>query len=696
MNAGNRKQAKPEIPARSSGLSIGFSLTIIALLIYLLVRLIGLEKYPIYFFSDEAIQAVRASDLIRDRFHNPQGELLPVFFENGGQFNLSTSVYYQVVPVLLSGRQVWVTRASTVLLTILAALALAVLVERNVRRGMGWLGVLVLSLMPAWFLHSRTAFETAMAVSFYAGFAAFYALYRQGKHGFIFPAAILAALAFYSYSPMRLVILITLAGFLISDWNYHWKWKKFFLPAVALGMMTVIPYIRFNRAHPLAAVFHLELLGSYWVQNLSLMEKISRYLMEYLRGLNPLYWYLPNKVDLPRHIMNGYGHLWQIGFPFLMIGLGWCIRNVKQWFARFVLILTLSAPVGAALVGLGITRALVMVIPAALCTVIGMVRFLEWLPTRLPNFQKYAARNTLIASLGLFLLLVLNNFYLLGDVLTNGPTWHKNYGLYGMQYGANQLFNLIKEELRDNPQTDFLLTSTWANGADILARYFFDDPLPFQMGNIDGYIREYKPIGEQTVLIMTAEEMNTMTESGKFEVLDSRMALAYPDGTPGFYFTRLKYVAGIEEIFALEKAEREKLKRESIEIQGSGMVDVEHSILDMGEILHVFDHDQATFIRTWDANPLRLVIRFKEPRRLEYLELRVGGEPTRVEVDLQPVKGKGTETLSVLLEAVADPRFVSLPVPNPETLVAALEVRVFNLNHEGPAHVQLWELRFFP
>ena len=37
--------------------------------IYLATRLIGLARFPIYFFSDEAVQVVLAQDFIRDAFH---------------------------------------------------------------------------------------------------------------------------------------------------------------------------------------------------------------------------------------------------------------------------------------------------------------------------------------------------------------------------------------------------------------------------------------------------------------------------------------------------------------------------------------------------------------------------------------------------------------------------------------------------
>ncbi len=55
----------------------------LALLIYAATRLIRLPDFPIYFFSDEAIQSVLASDLIGDKFRDSSnGMLLPPYFKN--------------------------------------------------------------------------------------------------------------------------------------------------------------------------------------------------------------------------------------------------------------------------------------------------------------------------------------------------------------------------------------------------------------------------------------------------------------------------------------------------------------------------------------------------------------------------------------------------------------------------------------
>jgi hypothetical protein len=51
-------------------LTLPVVLFLLSLLIYLLVRVIGLEQFPIYFFTDEAAQTILAQDFLRDHFIN--------------------------------------------------------------------------------------------------------------------------------------------------------------------------------------------------------------------------------------------------------------------------------------------------------------------------------------------------------------------------------------------------------------------------------------------------------------------------------------------------------------------------------------------------------------------------------------------------------------------------------------------------
>ena len=80
-----------------------------------------------------------------------------------------------------------------------------------------------------------------------------------------------------------------------------------------------------------------------------------------------------------RHLMKGYGHILLVTLPFFLAGIVQCVRFFRKPEYRAMLIFFLAAPAGAALVEIGVTRALFMVIPVVLLTAIGFDLVLAWL-----------------------------------------------------------------------------------------------------------------------------------------------------------------------------------------------------------------------------------------------------------------------------------------------------------------------------
>jgi len=663
--------------------SLEMTLFGLALLVYLSTRLIGLLDFPIYFFTDEAAQTVLAADLVRDNFHNEDKTLLPTYFKNGGQYNLSLSVYVQVLPYLLFGKSAWVTRLVSVLITLLAALSIGLILRDIFKLPYWWSGVLVLSCAPAWFLHSRTAFETAIFASLYAAALYAYLLYRYRSPKYLYLTLVIAALAFYTYSPGQVVIAVSAVLLLISDLRYHWQNRRVALRGLGLVVLLALPYIRFRISLPDAPNDHLRRLGSYWIQSIPFQEKLQRYLSEYAYGLSPGYWFIPNNRDLPRHIMKDYGHLLRASLPFAVVGLALAIKRSSA--NRTLLIALIAAPTGAALAEIGVTRVLVFVIPAVLLITIGLSAVLTWVEKLKPSRQ--------VLSLGVFVLLAVVNFVMLRDALINSPTWYRDYGLGGMQYGASEVFTRVEEILESSPETKILLSPSWANGTDMLARFYLSDPLPIELGSIEGYLFQRLPLNDNILFILTPDEYHQAVSSGKFSMIRVEDTLPYPNGETGFYFARLRYAEDIDEILSSEREARRQLLNGEVIIDGKPVL-IQYPHLDMGEIGQIFDGDIYTLIRTLEANPLVLKLEFPEPRRLAGLTARVGGTPTQLtvraydptaEADAQP------PSYSVSAGDWPEPRDLSIDFDRTIT-VSRLEIEVFNSRDQEPAHVHLWEV----
>jgi hypothetical protein len=671
-----------EIRARLSRLTPPEVLFALALLIYFSVRLIGLSDYPIFFFSDEAVQTQLAADFMRDNFRNEQDTLLPTYFKNGYNFNLSLSVYAQAIPYILFGKSVFVTRAVSVLISGLAAVAVSLTLRNIFKLPYWWAAGLLLSMAPAWFLHSRTAFETVIAAACFAAFIYYYLLYRTQEPRKLYTALVFGALTFYAYSPAQVLIGLTGLLLLIADLKYHWRHREIGFRGLGLLLLLALPYVRFQAVQPGAAGDHLRDLGSYWLEPIPLAEKFERFWAEYLYGLSPGYWYFPNETDLPRH-RSPFGHLTRLTLPLALAGLLIALRNFRKPAYRTVLLALLAVPVGAALVRIGITRTLAFTIPAILLTTLALAKGLVWIESRgLPRR---------VLGVGLFAILAVANFGLLRESLLNGPHWTLDYGLGGMQYGARQIFAEIDVLLEDDPGVQIIFSPNWANGTTELARFFLNDPLPIQLGSIDAWMNDHRPINTNTLFIMTIQEYQQMQESGKFVVQAEQVGMLYPDGSPGFYFVRLDYVADIIQILAEEREARKILQASQVLMDGE-QVGLSYSLMDMGQPADLVDGDQNTLMRTMEANPAIFEFAFPTQRSFRGIDITIGSAMVEVTVLIYLNDGSPLEFKSFYQGRIDAPQ---LHIGFGDAVTADfVRVEVLQLEAPEPAHVHVWELTF--
>lgn len=651
--------------------------------VYLFTRFWFLDRFPIYFFSDEAIQALHASELVNNGFFGSSGRLLPTFFQNVDKLNLGATVYLQIAPFLLFGKSVVAVRGVSVLMSLLGVIATSLMMKNIFKSQYWWATGLFLSITPAWFLHSRTAFETVTMVSLYAVFLYCYLMYRSGVLNYLYIALIFGALSFYSYSPGQVVVVITGFLMLLIDWRYHWQQRATGRKAILLLILLIIPFVRYLIENPGENVHHLEVLFSYWIQPIPISEKLMIYFSHYLFGLNPVYWYLPNNIDLPRHIMKGYGHIFWATAPLALIGLGLVLRQLQSSAYRIVLVALLAAPAGAAIVDISITRILVMVIPITILTVIGLSYCLEKLNKISVFSQTYASV--------LFFLLIFVNIYMMVDALRYGPTWFQNYGLSGMQYGGQQVFSEVQKYQQEHPDTHILISPNWANNVEAIARFFLPDLHLVYFAAIDSYISAYWPIDSDSLFVLSADDFKRANNSQKFEEIQVEKVLPYPNGQPGFYFARLKYVDNIQDIFAAEAVARRILQESNVVIDQQ-QVQAKFSQIDLGQISDIFDGNPETFIRTKEANPFILNIIFPTERLISEISLRVGAHPMRITVELFDKGHRFSRTDSLELDAIFTNRDIKFDFD--ETIaVDELILKVERMDFPEPNQVHLWEVQ---
>jgi hypothetical protein len=652
----------------------------IALGIYLIMQLVSLPSFPIYFFCDEAINPVLAADFIRDGFHNYDDVFLPTFFKNGGQYNMSTSVYLQLLPYVIFGKSVYVTRLMFVLVSSLTALFSALILRDFFKNRYWWSAPLWLAAIPIWFLHARTGLENAPMVAFYAGFLYFYLRYRTDRPAMLPLALIFGGLTFYTYTPGQLIIVVTGLLLLVIDWRYHLTHWQVALRGAAILILLAAPLVRFWMQMPGEYANRLSMYGSYWVDDISLLEKIGKYLGIYISGLNPLYWFFPHNVDNPLHTMKGYGHIhWLMLLPFTG-GVWQAAKKLKSAEMRVLLVALLAAPAGTAVAALHANRALTLVIPIVVLGLVGFTAGVDWLKERDFITEGKAAAGMLIITAAI-------GFIMTTDALTNGPTWYSNYGLSGMQWGARQVYAAAKDFLQRHPDRTLYISPNWTFQSEVVRTFFAQDEEQIRIGTTDAAITNVDPQLAKKAFVLMPDEYERVRSSGRFQEPEVDEIIPYPNGLPGFYFVRLAYVYNIEAIVQSEQAERHRLEETELKI-GERLVRVRHTPVE-GEFKNFFDGNPDSLAKTNGINPLLIELNFDQPVLLSGITARVGAEKVQITVNLESVDGEREYTV----QADRGGPYKDVPVvfEKPERVIK-LRFTLLDANEPETNIVHLWEL----
>ncbi len=670
----------------SRHISLEWALFGIGMVVYLITRLWTLDKFPIYFFADEASNSLFAQDLIARGFRDAKGSWFPIYFDAAAnRWTPLLSVYVHAISVGLFGKSIIVARATSAVVSLLAVVAVSLILKRVFKARFWWVGALLLAVTPAWFLHSRTAFETVMMVSFYACFLLCYMFYRTESPRYAYGALLFGAAAFYTYSNGQVVVAALAVMLLVSDFRYHaQQWRKL-LPAVGLAVALALPAIVFRFNHPTAAQDHLHTINSFLFQDVSIQQKIVYLAQTYLYGLNPAYWFFPNDHDLVRHIMKGYGHINTQFLPFAALGLGICLWRFRSSPHRAVVLAALAAPAGAALVGVSITRVLAFIPPAIVMVGIGLDPVLSWLAKRIPQAALAVA---LCAGLSL------GGIYMLRQTMVDAPLWFSNYGLYGMQYGAKQLFvDTIPDYLAQDPTLQIGVSSTWANGANEFLDFFFtpEQRPRVSMLSVGTFLDEKNDMPPNLLMVMTPDEFGKAQASPKFKSVTVDKVLPYPDGTPGFYFVRLAYADNVDEIFAAERVAMSKPVEQTIDLWGQ-RVTVRYSRIDAGQLSDIFDGERFTLMRGAIANPFIIEFEFSQPRPVTGLSADFGSMDFRLTAQLYGVGSTVPVTYDrKFLNLPFDPH-IDMSFDSAPALVSRVHIVILNLQDGDTANIHIREI----
>jgi hypothetical protein len=193
---------------------------------------------------------------------------------------------------------------------------------------------------------------------------------------------------------------------------------------------------------------------------------------------------------------------------------------------------------------------------------------------------------------------------------------------------------------------------------------------------------------------MTPQEYDFVRETDKLTDIHVEKIIPFPDGSPGFYFVRLRYVDHIDKIFAAEKALRQALQKADVTIDGQ-KVKLRYSYLDgdfqAESAALVFDNDPYTLAKTFESNPFVLELSFPEPRAVSGFSIIIGS--AKVQITLKCYRERGTQPIIYRFEGQGtrkQPK-LSFDLPAPAQ-VQILQVEVRDPLSPEHAKIHIWEL----
>lgn len=663
-------------------LHINLAFFFLSLVIYLFTRLWQIDKFPVYFFTDEANIVLLGEKVVDNRLKGEDNILFPMYFPAEG--NRWTPVFPAYIHGLTSrvlGKSIIVARSTSAIVSILTPLSIAIILFL-LKVKYWWIGSLLAVATSSFFLHSRTVFETSMATSFYAGFLLFYLLYRNKSRWFIFPTALFFAFTFYGYSNAQLIASATLLMLVISDIKFHFKNWKINILAVIFGLILASPFYNFQRLHNRGIINHLCTVESLWCSKVSVNSKIFHLFNNYRKAIDLRYWFFPHTSELERHRMLNYSHLPVFLLPFFFLGLIACLLKIKNSSYRVILIALLAAPLGGTLAAVSITRVLPFIIPVLIIGSIGINLLISILGRFIPNY---------FLNFAIFVFLTANVMNMTKNALQDGGIWYRSYGLYGLQFGAKEIFTQYLPEYLKKDNTFVGISSNWANAPEKFIPFFIpkDQQTRVRIQNLADFLQDIRNV-DNLLLVLPVSEYQQAKNSPILKSVTADKIIPYPDGTPGFYITRLEYSDTAEKIIAEDKEMKKKPVEESIEI-GQERYDVTYSRLSDGKLAYLFDNNYLTLIRGLQANPFMLNINFNREKTLKGMRMNLGLANFSITATLKDKDNRIIYSFNDTYQNLSTDPYSQAEIMFPQTYTAfylAIEIKDTQLNDSAQIHIR--------
>lgn len=227
---------------------------ILILLLAAFVRLYNLNLAPLDTLPDEAVMGYDAYSILKTG-HDHHGDFLPLYFRSYNDYVPGVSIYFTIPTIALFGLNVWAIRLPFALLGVVAVLFSYLLARelfynagQKARELIGLLAALFVTVSPWAVSQSRIALPfSPLSFLFLGGFW----LILRARRRVIeekkatwdwLIAGLMLGLAAWTYSTMKLIIVLFAGGVLLIYGPFFWRKRVAFLAWAGIFTAVCLPF----------------------------------------------------------------------------------------------------------------------------------------------------------------------------------------------------------------------------------------------------------------------------------------------------------------------------------------------------------------------------------------------------------------------------------------------------------------------
>jgi len=310
----------------------------LVIVFFLFTRLFKITQIPPSLYWDEASIGYNAYSVGLDG-KDEWRSFLPLHFRAFGEFKLPTYVYSVAVTEKIFGPGIFSVRIPSVIYSVLSLILLYFITRKLFGSGAAIFSALIFAVSPWNFIFSRTGYEASAGLAFFLlGILLF--LISEKKPKFFLLTVLSFILSFYSYNSFRILIPVFLAVFgFIFLLRKDLKIKNIIFPViigVVIFLLSLVPVYRLYKLDAGSSRLTQVRAGSG-------VEIVKNYFSHFS------YTFLFSRGDTnPRSNNPGFGELYPVALPFLLIGTYVLIKKrSKYWWLPFLAVIT--GPIPAAI-----------------------------------------------------------------------------------------------------------------------------------------------------------------------------------------------------------------------------------------------------------------------------------------------------------------------------------------------------------